>query len=107
MPLFMAKKQVYGWLQKGTKTIDVRKGKPRRGDIAVFQSGFKYLRLPILKLETGSLDEVIRKDNFAQVIPDAASLEEAKRYLRQLYSAYQGNFTAYYLGKPQENEFYP
>ena len=38
MPLLMAKKEVFAWLKAGVKTVDVRKGNGRRGDIAVFSA---------------------------------------------------------------------
>jgi hypothetical protein len=101
LPLFFATKEVYSWLERGTKTIDVRKGKPRAGDSAVFQSGTKQLRLHIVKIETGLLSEVIRPDNYSKIIPTACGVEEARSYLRKLYSAYTGTFTAYYLSKSE------
>lgn len=91
------KKEIYAWLKDGRKTIDVRKGHGRNGDIAVFQCGSSHLRLPIIKRETGKLTEVIRKDNYRQVIPTAESLEDALCYLRMLYGLDSGIFTAYYL----------
>ncbi len=102
MPLFPAKKEVYAWIKDGKKTIDVRKGPAWRGDTAVFQSGANYLRLPIIKKETGRLTEVIRNDNYRQVIPSAENLEAALSYLFELYGADGGVFTAYYLSRPCE-----
>jgi ASC-1-like (ASCH) protein len=102
MPLFPAKKEVYEWISKGEKTIDVRKGKPRRGDIAVFQSGAHYLRLPIVKKETGKLAEIIRPDNYKLIIPTAQNLDAAVDYLRSLYGADGGVFTAYYVVQPKQ-----
>jgi len=97
MPLFMAKKEVFAWIKQGRKTIDVRKGKPRQGNIAVFQSGNNHLRFPILKRETGKLAEIVRPDNFKQVIPPAENLQAALNYFHCLYGIYDGQFTAYYL----------
>ena len=97
MPLLFAKKEVFLWLKEGKKTIDVRKGAPRQGDSAIFQSGPFSLTRKILKIETGQLSEVVRGDNFQQVIPSAASLDDAIVYLNRLYSDYNGVFTAYYL----------
>jgi hypothetical protein len=51
----------------------------------------------ILKTETGSLNEVVRADNFRQVIPSACVLGDAIAYLRGLYGDYDSVFTAYYL----------
>jgi ASC-1-like (ASCH) protein len=97
VPLFMTKKEVFAWLKDGAKTIDVRKGAARRGDVAVFQSGPHCLELPIIRKETGKLTEVVRKDNFRQIISTAQNLEEALDYLRRLYPVDEAIFTAYYL----------
>jgi ASC-1-like (ASCH) protein len=101
MPLFWAKKEICGWLEEGVKTIEVRKGKPKSGDTATFQCGPKITRLRIIKAETGLLSEVIRHDNFKQIIPTAGTVEEARNYLRTLYSDCSGIFTAYYLSSSQ------
>jgi ASC-1-like (ASCH) protein len=101
MPLFPAKKEVYAWLKDGKKTIDVRKGNASRGEVAVFQSGAHYLRLPIVKKETGKLTEIIRPDNYKQIIPTAQNLDAAVDYLRSLYGADGGVFTAYYVVQPK------
>ncbi len=97
MPLFWTKKEVYRWLEEGAKTIEVRKGNPKSGVTATFQSGAKIMRLQIVKIETGLLNEVIRPDNFKHIVPTANDIEEARSYLRGLYTACNGVFTAYYL----------
>jgi hypothetical protein len=99
LPLFFAKKEVFQWLLQGQKTIDVRKGKPKTGEIAVFQSGSRILRLKILKMECGQLTDILRLDNFKTVIPSAAVLEDAVSYLREIYGINEKFFTAYYVGK--------
>jgi len=81
----------------GEKTIDVRKGDPCRGEIAVYLSGRKVLRMKITKREIGRLEEVVRSDNYVLVIPSAVTVEGAVAYLRQLYDGYDGVFTAYYV----------
>lgn len=100
MPLFPAKREVFAWIKDGKKTIDVRKGKARRGEVAVFQSGPQCLRLKIIKKETGKLTDVIRADNYQSVIPTAKSLQGARDYLLGLYKGVDGLFTAYYLELP-------
>lgn len=97
MPLFMVKKQVFEWVRAGQKTIDVRRGKPWKGESAVFQCGSNILRLQIAKKERGRLDEIVRQDNFKAIIPSAKSVEEALEYLEGLYDSTEGLFTAYYL----------
>ena len=97
MPLFFAKKEVFQWLLQGQKTIDVRKGNPKPGKIAVFQSGSRILRSTIVKTECGQLTDILRSDNFKAVIPSAEVLEDAIDYLRGIYGADEDVFTAYYV----------
>jgi ASC-1-like (ASCH) protein len=95
LPLFLAKKEVFDWLLQGKKTIDVRKGRLIEGEKAVFISGPRKLTLRILETKSGKLIEVVRLDNFRQVIPSAASLDDALDYFRGLYEVCDGVFTAY------------
>ena len=97
MPWFIAKKEVFEWLSQGQKTIDVRKGNPMPGEIAVFQSGPRVLRLKIVKTESGRLSDILRLDNYVAVIPSAVGLSDAVDYLRRIYGVSDGVFTAYYV----------
>lgn len=97
MPLLFAKKEVFIWLKEGKKTIDIRKGYPKPGEVAIFQSGPSSLTRKILKTETGHLSEVVRTDNFRQIIPSAEVIGNALSYFKGLYGDYDGVFTAYYL----------
>lgn len=97
LPLFLAKKEVFDWLAQGKKTIDIRKGTPKPGQIAIFQSGHRALRLKIVKTESGQLSEILRLDNFKAVIPSAVELGDAVGYLLGIYAVVDGVFTAYYV----------
>jgi ASC-1-like (ASCH) protein len=97
LPLLRTKKEVFQWLKIGKKTIDVRKGPARNGEIAYFISGPHELKLKILRKESGLLEELVRSDNYQKIIPYAETLEEALMYLRALYSNNDGIFTSYYL----------
>jgi ASC-1-like (ASCH) protein len=97
LPVFRTKKEAFEWLKTGKKTIDIRKGEPLRGEIAVYLSGRSILRMKITKRETGRIEEVVRLDNFRFVIPSAVTAEEAVSYLRQLYCSYDGVFVAYHV----------
>jgi ASC-1-like (ASCH) protein len=97
MPLFRVKKEVLTWVKNGTKTIEIRKGNPKRGDVAFFSSGPYQLKLCITKKETGKINEVIRTDNYLSIIPTAKTPKEAIGYLQNLYRTDKGIFTAYYL----------
>jgi ASC-1-like (ASCH) protein len=91
----LAKKEVLEWLKSGQKTIDVRKGSPKQGDRVLFVSGPHRLEMKILRCQSGRLSELIRTDNFRQVVPSAGSVEAAWAYLGRFYGAYDGVFTAY------------
>ncbi len=97
MPLFRTKKEPFEWLKSNRKTIDVRKGTPLNGQVAVYLSGRNVLRMKIVKTETGKLAYVVRSDNYGLVIPSALVLGDALVYLRRLYVGYEGVFTAYYI----------
>ncbi len=97
MPLLRTKKEVFQWLKEGKKTIDIRKGTPHRGDTACFLCGPYKLQMTIIKKETGKLTELLRSDNYSQVIPSAATLGEALDYFRGLYGDCDGVFTAYHV----------
>jgi len=97
LPWFLAKKEVFDWLMNGQKIIDVRKGSPKPGEIAVFQSGPRILRMKIVKIECGSLLDILRLDNFKSIIPSALELEDAVEYFRRIYGVCDGLFTAYHV----------
>jgi ASC-1-like (ASCH) protein len=98
--MFLAKKEVYGWLKEGKKTIDIRKGAPQDGAVASFQCGpYPVLRFAIVKRETGPLAQVIREDTFKAVIPTARTPKDACDYLQAIYQDERGVFTAYHLAR--------
>ena len=88
---------MFEWLTQGKKTIDVRKGNPLSGEVAVFQSGPRSLRLRIVKKESGRLADIMHLDNYKAVIPSAMGLEDAVDYLQKIYGVEERVFTAYYL----------
>jgi len=49
--MFMVKKEVFEWIRTGQKTIELRRGRAREGDKAVFQCGRSILRGIIVKKE--------------------------------------------------------
>jgi len=58
----MVEKEVFEWIRTGQKTIELRKGKAMKGDLAVFQCGRNILRRKIVKKEEDNLTDVLRKD---------------------------------------------
>ena len=75
----MVKKEVFEWIINKQKTIELRRGNAKKGDVAVFQYGRNILRRKIIKREEGNLTDVLRKDSYKNVIPSANTLEEAMR----------------------------
>jgi ASC-1-like (ASCH) protein len=97
MLTLLAKKEVLEWLKQGRKTIDIRKGNPRQGERVLFVSGPHRLEMRVVGTQSGPLCELIRVDNFKQVIPSAESVDEALTYLRGIYGDVGGIFTAYFV----------
>jgi ASC-1-like (ASCH) protein len=97
VPLLKVKKEVFDWIERGIKTIDVRRGKAQKGNVALFQSGPRSLRVNITKKEQGRIDALVRQQNYRHIVPVARSLEDAIEYLRQLYETTDGIFSAYYF----------
>ena len=97
MPPFRTKKEAFEWLRTGKKTIDIRKGNPLHGNIAVYLCGRNVLKMKIVKRETGILKDVISLDNYRRVIPSAVTLDDAVAYVSKLYSGSEGIFTSYHI----------
>ena len=93
----MVKKEVFEQIRTGQKTNELRRRKAKQGDIAVFQCARNILRGKIIKREEGNLTDVLRKDNYKNIIPSADTLEEAINYIKKLYGTTEGVFTAYYF----------
>jgi ASC-1-like (ASCH) protein len=91
----MVKKEVFEWIRTGQKSIELRRGKAKKGDEAVFQCGRSIIRGIIVKKEEGSLTDVFREDNYKKINPNASSLEDAIAHLKMLYEKIDGIFTAY------------
>jgi len=94
-PLFMVKKEVFEWVKTGQKTIELRRGKAKAGDRAIFQCGRNILRGIIISKDEGNLLALLRNLNFKDIIPTANSIEEATAYIKKLYGTIDGTFTAY------------
>ena len=95
MPLFMVRREVFEWVQHGLKTVELRKGKAKAGEQAVFQCGRDIVRARITEKREGSLPSLLRSFPCDQIIPTARSVEEAEAYIRGLYGATGGTFAAY------------
>ena len=71
------------------------------GYVAVFQCGSNILRRKITKREEGDLTDVLREDNYKNIIPSANTLEEVINYIKKIYGTNEGVFTAYYFDLAQ------
>lgn len=91
----MVKREAFDWIKTGKKTIELRKGKAKSGDQAVFQCGRNIMRGKIIRKDEGNLSTLLKRFNFKQVIPAANSVKEAKAYFQKLYGTTNGTFTAY------------
>jgi len=91
----MVKKEVFEWIKTGKKTIELRKGKAKAGEQAVFQCGRNILRGKIVRKVEGNLSTLLQNLNFKQIIPTANSIEETKAYVKKLYGTTDGTFMAY------------
>jgi ASC-1-like (ASCH) protein len=94
-PLFIVKKEVFEWIKTGQKTVELRKGKAKSGEQAVFQCGRNILRGKIISKDEGDLSTLLHNLNFREIIPTAESVEEAIVYIKKLYGTTEGTFTAY------------
>jgi len=103
-PLFMVKKEVLVWIKTGKKTIEVRKGRAKAGDQAVFQCGRHIFRRKIVRKDEGNLSTLLQDFNFKEIIPIAHSIEETKTYIKKLYGTTDGIFTAYQFTLRKEHE---
>jgi ASC-1-like (ASCH) protein len=91
----MVKKEVFEWIKTGQKKIELRKGKAKAEDQAVFQCGRNNLRGKIIRKDEGKLQTLLQTLSFKEIIPNANSVEEAKAYIKKLYGTTDGTFTAY------------
>ena len=98
----MVGKDAFVWIAIGRKTIEVRKGMAKKGDDAVFRYGRKTLRGKITMREEDSLTEILREDNYKNIIPIAKSLEMAIMYFEGLYGTVEGTFAAYHFDLKQK-----
>lgn len=96
MPTFLTKKQVYDWIKRGDKTIDLRRGKQSKGDTIVFLSGHRqFVEGRIVKKQEGTLQELLNEDTYKKIVPIAKNLDEALVFIKEIYPLTDDLFTAY------------
>lgn len=101
MPLFPVKKQVFEWIKENRKTIEIRRGKAKKGNEAVFRSGRRMVRRKIIETREGHLRYLLLHYGFKNVIPAVQTLEETLRFYRDLGHDINGMFTAYVLANEE------
>jgi ASC-1-like (ASCH) protein len=90
------KRETYEWITAGRKTIELRKGKAKKGEKATFLSGRKQMaKGRITRKQEGSLPDLLTLANYQNVVPSARTLGEAMEYIRRMYNSTEGTFTAY------------
>jgi ASC-1-like (ASCH) protein len=94
MPLFMVRREVFEWIKRGLKTVELRKGRPKAGEEAVFQCDRNIIRVQITEKREGSRQSILETIPYGEIIPTARSVEEAA-YIGELYGTTDGIFTAY------------
>ncbi len=84
MPLFRVYKRVFGELEAGRKTIEVRT-RLLRGKTAVFLCGRKVVRKGIAGVTPFDLGGDFFRENWNKIIPFASSLDEAKSAILSIF----------------------
>ncbi|HLN46353.1 MAG TPA: hypothetical protein VK209_11665 [Candidatus Sulfotelmatobacter sp.] len=96
MPTFLTKKQVYEWIKRGDKTIDLRRGKQLKGNTIVFMGGGRqFVRGTIVRKQEGKLQELLNEDTYKKIVPIAKNKDEALVFIKQIYPLTDEVFTAY------------
>lgn len=101
MPLFPVKKQVFEWIRENKKTIEIREGKSKKGNEAVFRSGRNMVKRKIVESREGRLRYLLLRYGFKKVVPTAHTLEETLRFYETLGHDINGTFTAYVLANEE------
>jgi ASC-1-like (ASCH) protein len=63
----MVKKEVFEWIKAGRKTIELRTGKAKAGDQAVFQCGRNILKCRIISKDEVNLSALLHNLNWKNV----------------------------------------
>ena len=99
MPAFTVRKEPFNWITTGRKSVELRKGKARKGNYATFLSGRRQaVKARIVKKQEGTLTELLNPSTFHNIVPTARNLDEAIEYIKRFYPSLEGTFTAYEIG---------
>ena len=96
MPSFSVRTQVYEWIKAGKKTIEIRKGKQRKGATIKFLSGRNQsIKGTILRKCEGKLEDVLNVDTYRKIVPTASNVDDALTFVKDIYPIADGPFTTY------------
>jgi ASC-1-like (ASCH) protein len=96
VPSFSVRTQVYEWIKAGEKTIEIRKGKQRKGEIITFLSGRNQsMKGTILQKCEGKLEDVLNVDTYKKIVPRASNVDDALTFVKDIYPITDGPFTTY------------
>ena len=96
MPSFSITTQVYEWIRAGEKTIEIRKGKQRKGEIITFLSGRKQsMKGAVIRICEGKLEDVLNVDTYRKIVPTASNVDDALTFVKDIYPIADGPFTTY------------
>ena len=96
MPSFSVRTQVYEWIKVGEKTIEIRKGKQRKGATITFLSGRNQsIKGTILRKCEGKLEDVLNVDTYRKIVPAASNVDDALTFVKDIYPIADGPFTTY------------
>ena len=95
-PSFSIRNQSYQWITAGEKTIEIRKGKQRKGERIIFLSGRRAcLKGVVSKKHEGKLEEVLNLETYKRIVPTAETLDDALAFVKGIYPQAEGLFTTY------------
>lgn len=105
LPGFLTKNEVYEWIRSGKKTIELRRGKARRGEYIAFLNGRnESLKARILRRQEGNIEDLLNAATYTRIVPTARNLDEALEFVKKLYLSTEGKFTAYEFEVESENK---
>jgi ASC-1-like (ASCH) protein len=103
LPVFRVRKEPFNWILTGKKTVELRRGKIKRGDYAVFLTGRSQpLKVKITRKQEGTIEELINISTFRSIVPTAPNPDGAIEYIRKIYSSLEGTFAAYEIETPED-----
>ena len=100
--LLLTKRKYFDAIKEGKKTVDIRKAtglykNAKIGSEILFMCGRQKFTRKIKEIYRGTLEEILEKVGFKEIIPWAESREEFIENLREIYPK-QEEFVAFRIG---------